>query len=252
MKIPFACKVMSITILATLVVASSGCFSRTSTTLIYETEITFVDAIKASNTVGSIVMQGEADREDAVLIRTEKRVTAYSLFGMLDPDDYLDLLETTETLEEGVATLSTAAISPVTPWWGFSVSPEVKRFIYSPVVMEATLAMDVGSLQVNTINGPITANVDTGDITIQTDALLGDNYFGVDVGTIMVSLPATAEFRYDLSVDVGGIDSGGFDIAVTHPDVTSSYADGCVQGNCNASAYVEASVDVGNITFSKR
>ena len=270
-----------------LVLVSSGCIYRTSKTLIYETDITFVDAIEASNTVGNIELQGEADRKSDVHIRTEKRVTTYSLFGLLNPDRYLERIITTEVLEDGTAMLATEAIPQTSTWW-YAVTPEIKRSIYAPVSTDAELRMDVGNLQVNnitgavaanvdvgnctldtirgsvqatvnvgnfeaqTINGPINANVDAGDINIHADALVGNNYFGVNVGSVMVSLPSATQFRYKLDVDVGNIGSGGFDIAATHPDVTGAHAEGCVQGNCNASAYVDASVDVGDIVFSER
>jgi hypothetical protein len=274
-------------LIMTLVFASSGCIVRVSDPVVKETELGPTSMIKASNTVGSIDLQGETGRVGMVRIVTEKKVSTYSFLGLLNPNEYVDSLETSERMENGVLTLSTEPFPPFF-FWGFKIMPEVKRTIYSPVSMNAELGLNVGDLQVININGAVSADVNAGNCTLSgiagsvqatvnagnleaemivgsidadvntgvinltSDGLIGDNYLNVDAGTIQISLPSTAKFRYSLDADVGDIDAGGFNIPITRSEIVGAFAQGSTHDDGSEMPYISADVDVGDIHFSAR
>jgi len=274
-------------IITTLMVVSSGCIVRVSDPVIEETDLGSATKILGSNTAGAIELQGESERIGTIHIRTEKRVSTYSFLGVLNPNRYANSLQTTERLENGTLVFSTENIPPFY-WFGFRITPEVKRTISSPVAIDVELDQNAGNLQISNISGnvsanvdagtctlngiagpvqatveagslyaqmiigPINANVDAGEITISSDGLIGDNYVDVNAGSITVSLPSSANFRYRLNVDVGEINANPFNVGVSRGNAVGAQAQGCSQGNCDNTAYIEADVDFGEINLVAR
>ncbi len=246
-----ACRIVAMLMLAAAAVSLNGCIKRTSAPVFSEEEFGPASAVHLNNPVGEVSVVGNVARESAVAVRTRKWVETYSLFGLADPDKYLDTLIVRQEMDPFTGVVRISASVTRATFMGrlfVRIMPYVDREIEAPAAMSMTLEQHVGNLKLRDCVGDIDAKVNVGEVKTSTRlGLYGHQSFQVDVGNVQMALPPDSNFRYQLTTEVGAIEFFGFDIPLNSSFIGAA-ASG-VHGYVEDFAAIEAKVNVGNISI---
>ncbi len=230
--------------------ALSGCLRRLSDPLPeYATTYDSVTALTLNNIIGKSEVFGNAAFTDTVHITTTLRVETYSLFGLGNPNNYLDSVAIVETMEDGALNVSAAVKQrSFLDRLLVRVLPYVERKMEVPAAIEATLQSDVGNVDLMNLVGDVNVELRVGELTMMSQlGIFGQQNYKVNVGTLAITLPKSASCRYDLKTSLGNIEVNGFDIP-THGFIGETAVG--VLGYLDTAANVHGRVDVGNIVVN--
>ncbi|UFT99035.1 DUF4097 domain-containing protein [Radiobacillus kanasensis] len=129
----------------------------------------------------------------------------------------------------------------------FTATSDVGDIKVDQVVADtSTLSSDVGEIEVNGGTGAFHIESDTGDVSLELNALEEDVHIESSVGEVSVSLiNEPKNFTFDLASDVGGVSVEGFS-SIQKSSGRSYYVE---QGNGNSLLQVKA--DVGEVQVEK-
>lgn len=250
MKNRAAHRVLLVTMLVLAGVVFSGCIRRLSEPVYYTTVYDGVSQFHLSNAVGKTLVIGDTEHTDQVTISTELRVETYSLFGLSDPNRYLGYVDTVEILDEDTGVLTISASLTQRSFGDrlfVRVLPYVERSLEAPTAIGATFQSDVGNLDLLNLVGDIDAEVRVGELSVTSYlGIFGRQEHNVNVGTLNITLPHDAAFRYDLKTSVGNIESTGF--SISPEGFIGASASGATRPlDANTPSSIIGRVDVGNI-----
>ncbi len=242
-------KIMTILGLALLLTSFSGCIRRTSDAVLMETELV-ADKMVLSNSVGKVDITGDTGRIAYTHVQAEKRAQTFSLFGLANPNNYIDHIEVYQHLEDGEAHIGVSVRSlPLLERLFVKVSPRVAFTLNTPVALNTNVKVDVGNVAIHNLVGHVDATSNVGEITVSsTLGVFGNQSFNVNIGSLDMRLPADMPVRYDLETSIGGIESAGLNANVERRLLGARAAGS--QGTPNMTpSFVEGRVNVGNINF---
>ncbi len=248
MKTLTAAKLLATIGLVVTVAMFSGCIRRTSDPVPEETEF-IADKITLSNAVGAVNVTGNANRIIHSRVQVEKRVQTYSLFGLANPDNYLDRVEVYQGVKQGELHIAVSVKPlPFLERLFVKVSPRVQFDLATPVAMTTDVALDVGDVSINNLVGEVTAKVDVGEMAVDsTLGIFGSQSYTVNIGSLDMQLPKDMPLRYDLETSMGSIDHSGFDMDVERRFL-GARATGAM-GMTVTPSFVKGRVNIGSINF---
>lgn len=245
-------KILLTVMLIMMTVAYSGCIKRLSDPYpAFTSTHESVSQLKLGNPIGKTEVRGSVDLGDQVHVETTVRVETYSLFGLGNPNSYLDSVAIVESVEDGVLTMD-AAVKPrsFVDRLLVRVLPSVERSLVVPAAVTARLKTDMGNLDLINLVGDVTAELRVGEMTVTSEwGVFGAQEYKVNVGTLALNLPENASFRYDLKTAVGDADVSGFGMEAR--GFIGASAAGNV-GYLDTPSSIVGRVDIGNIVVNAR
>lgn len=238
-------------LLIILSAAFSGCIRRTSDEIVntYDFLVFPPQGISISNPVGMVEVTGSVTRMSKVDVRVEKQVQTYSLLGLANPDKYGDRVEVYLGLnEEGLSVAVAAKRLPLLERLFVKITPKVNIALSTPVALNTSVEVNVGSVEIHNIVGNLDASVNVGEMKISSSlGILGNQNLAVDIGNLDLRLPADTAIRYDLETSMGSIETSGF-----NAEVERRLLGARTTGVNNASltpSFVKGRVNIGQIEF---
>ena len=228
----------------------SGCIKDTSDLFVEEVELRAATQVAITNPLGSIKVVGNAlnNGDGAVFVKTEKYVDTYSLFGLASPNEYVDRVLATPSVHDGRIAMDVhLAGRGLFDRLFVRIVPHVNRIVETPTHIAATAEVQIGDVELRNLPGDVTASVSVGKVTAYAPlGVFGEQQFDVNVGELTLLLPGDAGFQYDLTVDMGTVES-------THPGLETqrrlmgARAAGLTGGRQHP-GLVAAKVNIGSIS----
>lgn len=227
----------------------NGCIKNTSSTVFEEVELRAASQVTLVNALGTVKLSGAIQRnaESAVLIKTEKYVDTYSLFGLAKPNDYLNLVMTAPTHEDGAVSMNVTLVPRgVLDRLLVRVVPHVNRTLETPTTIKASVEVNVGDVELNNLPGDVRAKVNAGRILASPAmGVYGEQRYEINIGDLEMALPLNADLRYKLQADIGAISTRGVELSLQNRFL-GARATGAL-GLLSAPGYVDAKVNIGSI-----
>ena len=228
----------------------SGCIKRSSEPLVEEKDFWPVtEKITVSNPIGMVSVNGNGARLFNPHVRVSKSVQTYSLLGLANPDKYLNMVEVYRGVSNGELSVSVSVKQlPFVERLFVKVSPKVDLALETPVALDTTAEVNVGTVELNNLVGDVTATVDVGAMAITSNlGVFGSQSFEINIGSLDISLPADMPIRYDLETSIGSIESAGFNADVER-HLLGARTTG-VAGTTVTPSSIKGRVNIGNINF---
>jgi hypothetical protein len=230
----------------------SGCIKGTSTTLMEEMELCGATHLAINNPLGNVKIAGvDYNNWDGVVtIVTEKFVDTYSLFGLATPDEYLESVTATPSIENGVVQMNARVSSRnLLSRLFVRVIPHINRVIEAPTLVSTEVNINIGDLELRNLPADVKASVSVGKAAVDSPwGVVGKQEFEVNVGDLEMLLPDDSSFQYDLGVDMGSIEDKDFPLDVQRR-LMGMRASG-LAGNQQTPGLIGANVNIGTITIN--
>ena len=188
-----------------------------------------------------------------VYVRTEKFVDAYSLFGFASPDEYVDKVVATPTInDEGKIEMGVEmAQRSLFERLFVRIVPHVSRVVEAPTLISTDAEVQFGDMELRNLPGDVNAVVSVGKVTADSPiGVVGEQRYDINVGELELRVPEGAGFEYDLSVDMGKAESNDFDLDLQHRFM-GVRASG-LKGGLDTPGLVAAKVNIGAIAVKAR
>jgi hypothetical protein len=229
----------------------SGCIKGTSTTLVEEVELCGATHLTITNPLGNVKIAG-ADYNNwdgVVVVATEKFVDTYSLFGLATPDEYLDSVIATPTIENGVIQMNAQVNARnLLDRLLVRIVPHVNRIVEAPTLVSTEVAINIGDLELRNLPADVKASVSVGKAVVDSPiGVLGKQEFEVNVGELEMLLPDDSCFQYELAVDMGSIEDKDFALDVQRR-LMGVRASG-LAGSQQTPGLIGATVNIGTIAI---
>lgn len=251
------CKLRIVAMILALIAATllPGCIKDTSKVQVEEVELYAATELSISNPLGNVKVAGaEVNNNDGmVYVKTEKFVDAYSLFGFASPDDYVNKVVATPTINDEGKIEMGVEVAPRSLFERLFVRivPHVNRMVEAPTLISTDAEVQFGDMEFRNLPGDVNAVVSVGKVTADSPVgVVGEQRFDINVGELELRVPEGAGFEYDLSVDMGKAESNDFDLDLQHRFM-GVRASGLKSG-VDTPGLVAAKVNIGAISVKAR
>ncbi len=231
-----------------------GCVKGTSDIFVEEMELCAATELSISNPLGNIKVVGAElnNMDGTVFVKTEKYVDAYSLFGFATPNEYVNQIKVTPTMDNGRVEMAVEmAARGLLERLFVRIVPHVNRTIEAPTLISTNAELQFGDVELRNLPEDVKASVSVGTVTADMPVgVVGEQRFDINVGQLELRLPKHAGFEYDLKVDVGKTESPDFDLNLKRR-LLGVHASG-LAGGLDRPGLVTAKVNIGFIAVKQQ